>query len=158
MVKSWLSFLLPTDEYKERKVLYFLAEASIILLLFLLILFSTKQILPYWSFGVDLVLGISIAILVFYVAIRYMFSGIEYTEIATEKAFVKERKIIAFKTLTFIAVFFVVYSIFIGAPNSQEQWIDILGLLTCAALIMFLSSYISLKRSYMKNKDLLDNE
>lgn len=34
-MRSWISFLLPNDEYKEKRILYFFSEGAIILLLIL---------------------------------------------------------------------------------------------------------------------------
>ena len=35
-MKTWIHFLLPDDEYKEKKIMAFLAEGAIILLLSLI--------------------------------------------------------------------------------------------------------------------------
>lgn len=158
MVKSWVSILLPDDEYKERKILYFLAEGSIILLVFLLISFGLHVVNPHWNFGIKVVTGSGIAIFACYVMFRYTFSGIEYTDIGTEKEYTKEKGLITFKSITFVVIFFVFISLFNGLPNSGEQWFEIIGLLASVGIAMFLINYISLKRSYKKNKDLVDDE
>lgn len=158
MEKSWLSFLLPDDEYKERTVVYFLAEASIILLAALVILFGINRTFPQWGLGVEFVLGISIVVFLFYVFIRYLFSGIEYTNVATEKEFTKEKNHIIFKSITFIVIFFIVYSLFFGISHTQKEWFELIILLLLAGFFIFLVDYISLKRSFKKSKDLLDDE
>lgn len=158
MEKSWLSFLLPDDEYKERKVVYFLAEGSVILLTALIILFSINRLFPQWGLGVEFVLGISIVVFLFYVFIRYLFSGIEYTNVSTEKEFTKEKNHIIFKSVIFSIIFLIVYSLFFGITRTPKEWIELILLLLLAAFFMFFVDYISLKRSYKKNKELLDDE
>ena len=158
MVKSWVSILLPNDEYKERKILYFLAEGSIVLLVFLLLSFGLHVVNPHWNFGVNVVTGAGIAIFVCYIMLRYTFSGIEYTDIGTKKEYTKERGLITFKAVTFVVTFFVVHTLFMGLPNSGERWFEIVGLLVSVGIGMFLINYISLKRSYKKNIDLMDDE
>ena len=156
MVKSWISILLPNDEYKEKRILYILAEASIVLLVFLLFSFGLHELISHWAFGIDVVTGSGIAIFVGYVTFRYIFSGIEYTDIGTEMEYKKEKGLITFKSVTFVVIFFILYSLFIGLPSTGEQWFEILGLLVCVGIGMFLINYISLKRSYKKNKSLID--
>ena len=158
MVKSWLSFLLPDDEYKKQRILYFLAEASIILIVFLLISFGLNEFNPQWALGVDVVVGLGIAILIGYVTLRYTFSGIEYTDIVTKKEYVKEKKHIIFKSVSFVVIFFVITFLVTGFPTSSEGWFDFVGLLACVGIAMFLINYISLKQSYKKNKSLVDVE
>ncbi|MDQ0174903.1 DUF3278 domain-containing protein [Bacillus chungangensis] len=158
MEKSWLSFLLPDDEYKERKVVYFLAEGSIILLSVLVIMFSVNRILPQWGLSVEFVLGVSIVAFLFYVFIRYLFSGIEYTNVSTEQEFSKEKGHIIFKSITFMVIFSIVYLLFFGITRTQKEWFELIILLLLAGFFIFLVDYISLKRSYKKNKELLDDE
>ena len=157
MVKSWVSILLPDDEYKEKKILYFLAEASIVLLVFLLISFGLHVVNPHWNFGIKVVTGSGIVIFACYVLFRYTFSGIEYTDIGTEKEYTKEKGVITFRAFTFAVTFFVLYTLFLGLPNSGVQWFDSIGLFVTVGIMMFLINYISLKRSFKKNKSLVDD-
>jgi len=158
MVKSWLSFLLPDDEYKKQRILYFLAEASIVLVIFLLISFGLNEFNPQWALGVNVVAGFGIAILAVYVTLRYTFSGIEYTDIVTKEAYSKEKKNIIFKSVIFVVIFFVVTLLVTGYPASNGDWFDFVGLLVCVGIAMFLINYVSLKQSYKKNKSLVDVE
>ncbi|MED0876832.1 DUF3278 domain-containing protein [Bacillus mobilis] len=155
-MKSWLSILLPKDEYKKQKTLYFLAEASIILFITLIILFSIHRISPNLELNPELSIGMSISIFVIYIFTRYILSGIEYSNITTEKEFRKEKNRISFKSLKFILIFFITYSLIIGIPNTQSQWIDLIILILLSGIFIFSLGYISLRRSYKKNKDLLD--
>ncbi|PEW08800.1 DUF3278 domain-containing protein [Bacillus cereus] len=156
MIKSWLSVLLPKDEYKKQKTLYFLAESSIILFITLIILFSIHRISPDLEINPEIYLGMSISIFVIYILTRYILSGIEYSNITTEKEFRKEKNRISFNSLKFIFIFFITYSLIIGIPKTQSQWIDLIILILLSGIFMFLLGYISLRRSYKKNKDLLD--
>lgn len=156
MIKSWLSFLLPKDEYKKQKALYFLAEASIILFITLIILFSIHRISPYLGPSPEISIGMSISIFVIYIFTRYIFSGIEYSNVTTEKEFRKEKNRIIFNSLKFILIFSITYSLIIGIPKTQSQWIELVILILLSGIFMFLLEYISLRRSYKKNKDLLD--
>ncbi|KIL53106.1 hypothetical protein [Jeotgalibacillus campisalis] len=151
-MKTWVSLLLPNDEYKEKKILAFLAEGGSILFLALIFLTIIKR---YTKFDAETVLLIAVGVFILYISGRYILSGIEYTEVATEKAYVKERYVILVKSLSFILIFCCMYFIFIQFPATWSDWAEILGFLLTVFLLMFLSSYISLKRSYKKNKELI---
>ncbi|MET3728251.1 putative membrane protein YfcA [Fictibacillus halophilus] len=151
-MKSWISFLLPDDEYKEKKMLYFLSEGAILLFLSLIVmLIGSKSV----HLDAQTILLIAIGIFLFYVSGRYIVSGIEYTDISTERAYKKELKATIMKTIGFIVIFLTIYLLFIGVPTSLNKWVEIWGLLISVSVVKFLSTYISLKRSYQKNKELL---
>ncbi|MBH0160505.1 DUF3278 domain-containing protein [Fictibacillus sp. 26RED30] len=151
-MKSWISFLLPDDEYKERKMLYFFSEGAILLFLSLFVMLIANKSL---HLDAQTILLVAMGIFLFYVSGRYILSGIEYTDISTERAYKKELKATIMKTVGFIAIFLTIYLLFIGVPTSLNKWIEISGLLVSVSVVKFLSSYISLKRSYLKNKELL---
>ncbi|MED1287535.1 MULTISPECIES: DUF3278 domain-containing protein [Bacillus] len=151
-MKSWISFLIPDDEYKEKKMLYFFSEGGIFLFLFLIAMIISNK---YFNISVEIVLLCSIAIFLFYVFGRYIMSGIEYTDISTEKAYIKELRVIFIRTVTFVFIFMSVYMTFIKIPNNSNEWLEILGFLLSVSIVMFFSSFISLKCSYKKNKELL---
>lgn len=157
MKKSWISVLLPDDEYKDQKMVYFFAEASLILFAVLAALFCTVRLFPNWNVGAELALGICIVTFLVYVGARYIFSGIEYTEIATEKAYKKEKKRISLKSLSFVIIFLVLYLLFYGIPDTGAKGIEILVVVLLGGFFMFFTSYFSLKRSYKKNKDILED-
>ncbi|WP_191562186.1 hypothetical protein [Metabacillus idriensis] len=106
---------------------------------------------------VNVVAGIAIIVFLCYVGGRYILSGIEYTMISTEKEYKKERKIIVLKAAGFIAISLAIFSIFIEVPTRFEEWIETFGFLVLAGFFMFFTSYISLKRSFQRNKDLQDD-
>lgn len=78
-MKSWLSFLLPDDEYREKKALYFLSEGSVILLLFLIGTFFINKYVPNLQLDLELALFLAIWLFIGYVFLRYIISGMEYT-------------------------------------------------------------------------------
>jgi hypothetical protein len=151
-MKSWISFLLPRDEYKEKRMLYFYAEGAIILFLSLIIMLVTSN---YFNLNAETVLLIAIAIFLFYVSARYILAGIEYTDISTEKAYKKELSVIYVRMIGFVVIFMALYLLFDGVPSTLNKWMEILGLLISVSIVWFLTNYISLRRSYKKNKELL---
>jgi hypothetical protein len=150
-MKSWISFLIPEDEYKEKRMLYFFAEGGILLFLFLVVMIICNQ---YVSIDLDIILLLAVTLFTIYVFGRYIVAGIEYTEVATEKAYKKELKGIIAKTGTFFVGYTALYLLLVGMPSSLNDWIDLIGLLLCVSTVMFFINYISLKRSYNKNKEL----
>lgn len=79
----------------------------------------------------------------------------EYGDVATEKAFRKERRVILIRTIGFVVIFLMLHLTIIEFPADWSQWFELLGLLLLVSVVMFITNYISLKRSYLKNKDLL---
>ncbi|AYV70468.1 MULTISPECIES: DUF3278 domain-containing protein [Niallia] len=151
-MRSWISFLLPNDEYKEKRILYFFSEGAIILLL---ILAGMLILNNYVNLDAKTSLLLPIAIFLLYVLGRYILSGIEYADIATEDSYKKELRSIVMKTSSFVILFFLFYVIFLGLPANINEWMETIVLIVFAGLLWFFVNYISLKRSYNKNKDLL---
>ncbi len=151
-MRSWISFLLPNDEYKEKRILYFFSEGAIILLL---ILAGMLILNNYVNLDAKTSLLLPIAIFPLYVLGRYILSGIEYADIATEDSYKKELRSIVMKTSSFVILFFLFYVIFLGLPANINEWMETIVLIVFAGLLWFFVNYISLKRSYNKNKDLL---
>lgn len=151
-MKSWISSILPKDEYKEKKMLYFLAEGGIILLLSLIIAVFCNM---YFQIHEGFLLLLPIAVFLFYVTTRYIASGIEYTDIVTEHAYKREIKTIGTRTISFVVTFFLLYILVDGVPNNLDGWLTIVGLLLIISFLWFFTSFLSLNRSYKKNKELL---
>ena len=151
-MKSWISFLMPVDEYKEKRMLYFFAEGGILLFLSLVLMMIGNK---YFSLDVEFILLSAIILFILYVFARYIVAGIEYTEVATEMAYKKELRVILVKSSTFLVGYTLLYLLFVGIPSSQSDWINLIGVSLCVSIVMFLINYISLKRSYNKNKELL---
>ena len=153
-MKSWISFLLPDDEYREKKILYYLSEGSIILLIFLTSIIIINRYIPYFQIDLEFSLFLAIWIFIGYVFVRFIMSGMEYTDISTEQVYKRGLKVTFVKSFGFVVTFFLLYLAFL-MPSNTNEWFGIIGTSIVAGLILFFSDYISLKRSYKKNKDLL---
>jgi uncharacterized membrane-anchored protein len=151
-MNTWMSFLLPADEYKEKRLLYFISEGAIIQFISSIVMIICNKFI---NLGIETILLTCIAIFLFYVSGRYIMSGIEYTDVATKKAYTKELKVISIRTVTFVMLYMVVSFLFIGFPADSSDWLDTLGLLLSIGIVMFFFNYISLKRSYKKNRELV---
>ncbi|RPF56537.1 hypothetical protein [Abyssicoccus albus] len=151
-MKSWISLFLPRDEYKEKKILYFFGEGSVLLMLYLVFM-----LLGLFWFQIDgqTIVLIGIMIFLFYVTLRYIFSGIEYTEVSTKSQYKKELKFISFRSIFALFGYALMYLLLEGIPSTTEAWIDFIGLTICFSVVWGIISFISLKSSYKKNKDLL---
>ncbi|WP_368901509.1 hypothetical protein [Oceanobacillus oncorhynchi] len=150
-MKTWISFLMPNDEYKEKKMLYFLAEGAIVLFLFLVIMLTITYVM---ELNTDFILLAGIAVFLFYTLGRYILSGIEYADIASEKQYKREIKTLLSKSASFAvtyALFYLIYTII----SSNASWYEFLVMGISVGVISFLFNLISLKRSYKKNKELL---
>ncbi len=151
-MKSWITYLLPNDEYKEKRILYFFSEGAIILFLSLVGMIICNK---FFTISLKVELLIPVVIFLLYVSGRYILSGNEYTDIATESSYKRELRSIVVKTSSFVILFLLLYVIYFGFPNTINEWTEIFALLVGIALFWFLASYISLKLSYNKNKELL---
>lgn len=151
IMKSWISFLLPEDEYKEKKILHFFSEGSILLFLALIVSLICSRFI---NIDTETILFLHVVLFAVYVLGRYVLSGIEFTAIATEREYKKERKVIVIKSVGFVIIFLLGYSFVSEFPSSLSEWINILGVSLLAGLFLFFINFISLKRSYQKNKEL----
>jgi amino acid transporter len=156
--KSWLSIFLPSDEYKEKNILYFLAESSIILVVLCMSFLVINRFSSLNELSGNLLIGVLLGVMVIYTFLRYIFSGVEYTNIFSGKEYKKEIKNIFLQSFKFVFIFLILYLIFFGVPGEQEDWIDIIGLSILIIFFMSLINYISLKRSYKKNKELEEDD
>lgn len=152
-MKTWISFLLPDDEYRERKLLYFLSEGSIILLMYLIGIFITNRYISYFQIDLEFLLFLGIWVFIGYVLIRYTISGMEYADLSTEQDYNRKLKATRVKSIGFV-VFFALLSLVFMAPSDVSEWIGVMGTSVLSGLILFLIDYISIKRSYKKNKEL----
>ena len=157
MEKTWIAKFLPQDEYRQKRLLYFFAEATVILggVLFV------YSFLTSFISAMD-VPGLAIALLSWlfigtYITLRTTLTGIEYPDVATEKRFKKKRRAVYFSSSTFLVIFLVSNVIFKGIPTDLEQTLDLVIPTIFAATLFFILNYLALKKSYKKNKELLDD-
>lgn len=150
-MNSWLSIILPSDEYKEKKMLYFFAEGAVVMFICtLLFLLASKYVQLDVQFSLLIILFVFVA----YVTIRYILSGVEYTDVSTEESFKKEFRVNTIRSIVFVLTSILLYTLLIELPSGKE-WYEVIGLFILAGILMFLTSYVSLRRSYIKNKELL---
>lgn len=147
-MKSWMSFFLPDDEYREKMMLYFFSESAVILLLSLVGMIVYNH---YFDISVVNASLISILIFLVYITGRYAATGIEYTDVTTDKAYKKALKVIFIRVIGFFVILVSVYLLLEGS----DKWLRLILLTLSASIIWFFVSLFSLKRSYNKNKDLL---
>jgi len=157
-MKSWLKIFLPQDEYKERQMLIFLAEAAVLQVILILALMIISQL--FFPMPSKLMLIICVFSIILYVGVRYIFSGIEYTDISTEKEYKKQVNLLRVKSIGFAAIFFILAVFFnllgsVSFFDNREDQLDFFIVLAIAAVFLFGTQYISLRKSYMKNKDLM---
>ncbi|WP_347553093.1 DUF3278 domain-containing protein (plasmid) [Pseudalkalibacillus hwajinpoensis] len=157
MENSWLSKFLPKDEYKEKRILYFIAESSIILatMLFIFVLLNNYSL--YGNSNTGTVALLSLGFIVAYILLRYILSGIEYTEVTTEKRYIKEKKAIINRSFIFLIILIIAYALIDGIPSNFTEIFPLFSSAFFIAVFMYFVSYTSLKRSFKKNKDILDD-
>lgn len=139
----------------KNKISYIFSESLFVLLIFLFFSLLFNNLLNI-NLDFEMVVILSFAICGIYVFSRYVLSGIEFTNIYTKKEFKTEKRKIIFQTIRFTIIFGLLYLIFVEIPKSQSSWFAYILLLCLIAIFSFFMSYISLKKSYQKNKNLLD--
>ncbi|MCP3026423.1 hypothetical protein [Halobacillus sp. A5] len=157
MEKSWLSKVLPNDEYKEKRILYFIAESAVILAILLLIFALINNYSLYGNSTTGTTALLSLGFLIAYPLIRHTLSGIGYTEVTNEKRYHKEIKAIFNRSLTTLVLILITHTLMAGIPSNVTEIFDLIGPAFFISLVVFMISYISLKKSFKKNRELLDD-
>lgn len=157
MEKTWISTLLPKDEYREKRLLYFIAEAVFILGIFLFIYLIFESYITKMNISGDMLALFSVVFLSIYITLRSIFTGIEYPEFATKKQYKEEKRKKIYTSIKFWFIFIILFTLFKGIPTNSKEIFNLIGTATIAAIVLFILNYFSLKKSYEKNKDLLDN-
>ncbi|RYG71965.1 hypothetical protein EU245_12130 [Lentibacillus lipolyticus] len=154
MIRSFLNIFLPEDEYKRLQVLYFMAETTFLTVVILLLVGFFKYILSFEMIDITFLVMYGPFIMMTYVYVRYILSGIEFTEVANTQTYKKRRRSIVKSAITFGILFAIFYFIPFGPRKEGLEAIAFVGLIV---FFYFLFDYISLKRSYKKNEDLSDD-
>lgn len=157
MEKTWLSRFMPKDEYREQRLLYFIAEAAVILIVLLFLYLVVNSFITELNISGEMMGLLCFTFLVTYTTIRSISSGIEYPEVATEKRFKIEKRAKLFSSIVFGVIFLTIHIVFNGFPTNGKETLDVVAPAVIAALFFYLFQYISLRRSYKKNKELLDD-
>ncbi|WP_079529662.1 hypothetical protein [Halobacillus hunanensis] len=158
MVRSFLNYLLPDDEYKRIRILYFLAEAAVIATGLLFVYSFVNLYWLQWEFpgGTFTALLTAVGVMI-YTYVRYSISGIEHTNVSNQKQYTRQGRVNLKKVLLFGLLLFVFTLISKGVPDSWLEALDIIGPTVLAMIFMFTLDYVSLKRSYKKNREILDD-
>ncbi|MFB1097240.1 hypothetical protein [Terribacillus sp. JSM ZJ617] len=155
MEKTWIRFLLPDDEYKRRNMLVYFAEAAILQLVVMIVLLVISRFDPFPINSVLVLLWMLFGTIA-YIWIRYILSGMEFAEIMTEKAYRRERKVIVIKSTSFLLVMCAGILFLYIFGMMSVPFIEGLMVPFIAALLLFITNYVSLRRSYQKNKELIE--
>lgn len=157
MEKTWIANLLSKDEYREKRFLYFVAESVFIFGILIFLYLIVDSFIIALNVPGDMMALLSFGFLSTYILLRSTLTGIEYPEVATKKRYKKEIRSKVYDSIRFGVIFIIFYGIFRGIPSNLEDVFDVVGPATLMAIFLFILSYVSLRRSYSKNKDLLDD-
>ncbi|WP_346243793.1 hypothetical protein MKZ19_01280 [Shouchella clausii] len=155
-MRSWIKDLFPNDEYKQRKLLNFLAEGFVISI-FISVVFILAETFFSLNMDASIALFIPVVVSITYVLIGYVGSGTEFANVATSADFQSERRKIVGSSITFGFIFSLLSILVTGLPKTIGDFLTMAGLGVIAFILMFLLNMFSLHRSYKKNKDLLDD-
>lgn len=155
MEKTWIRFLIPDDEYKRRNMLVYFAEAAILQLIAMIVLLVTSRFKPSLIDSEIALLCLPFGTIA-YIWIRYILSGMEFAEIMTEKAYRREKKQVMVKSLTYFLVFNGLILLYYALGKMSVSLIEGLIVSSAGALLLFVTNFISLRRSYQKNRELID--
>ncbi|MGA9466762.1 MAG: hypothetical protein WBV10_03985 [Exiguobacterium marinum] len=154
MKKSWVTMFLPNDEYKERQLLYFIAEAFVLFIGFLGVAVLLNRFLGIFSTEFSYILLGVIAILSLYVWIRYILSGMEYANVVEKSEYKIELKKTIVSTSKF-AVLFAGVAIALKVTGVVDySWMDLLAMTLLSSGLLLVAQFISLQRSFRKNREL----
>ncbi|MCY8232587.1 hypothetical protein [Priestia endophytica] len=92
MKKSWLSIFLPEDEYIEKRILYFLGEAAILGICVSLLFLIASYTYPLHIIETNMFFSFVVVGQVIYIFLRYIFSGMEYTDTFSSNDYKREMK------------------------------------------------------------------
>ncbi|MBM0066965.1 hypothetical protein [Alkalicoccobacillus gibsonii] len=149
-MKSWISVFLPDDEYKRERVIFFLAEGGVLLLIYFVVALMINELLSQ-NWTTQLVVLIGLGLYATYTTLRYSLSGIEFTDVARSKDFKKQQKKLVYQSI----IYFIIFAM-MSILLSSNDWFTTIIFALVGALILFFLNYTSLKKSYTKNKELID--
>src|SRR5690625_4259107 len=129
-----------------------MAETTFLTVLVLLMIASLKYYanLP---FDTELLLLLGPFIMNGYTYVRYILSGIEYTNVSNEREYKEQRKKVVIRSLVIGVVFFFILLLFKGIPTKLEETIELIVLPILFIIFFILFNFFSLKRSMKKNQD-----
>lgn len=155
MIRSFLNIFLPKDEYKRIRILYFMAETTFITVV-LLLLFGLLKYFLNLRLDPEFILLVGPFLMMAYTYVRYIFSGIEHTEISNKQDYRKKLGTVMKRSLVVGGVFCIAFIIIKGIPSNFKESMDIIVVPILVIIFSFLFDVISLKQSFEKNKELDD--
>ncbi|WP_215142819.1 hypothetical protein [Exiguobacterium qingdaonense] len=154
MKKSWVTLFLPNDEYKERQLLYFIAEAFVLFIGLLGVaglLNKTFSTFHAESLFILLIIAVTLSL---YVWIRYIVSGMEYANVVEKSEYKIELRKLIGSTSKF-AVLFAGVAIALKLTGVVDySWMDLLGMTLLSYGLLLVAQFVSLQRSVRKNREL----
>lgn len=156
-IKSFFQSQVSNDEYVDRKKLQFRLEALYIIIALLAINVLIGIITGDYAGHVLLSAGI-LFFFATYTLLRYVFTGLEYPEVGSKGAYKNKRREVLVYAVTAGAIFFVLSILQKLFFNSGRSWADIIGVGVIFLILYAILNYLSVKRSYKKNKDIFDDK
>lgn len=154
MFRSFLNIFLPDDEYKRTRILYFMAEAMLMTVVAFLVIGMPVYFFNHLSIDGEALLFLTPFLMVTYTFLRYIFSGLQHTEIFHERDYKRERLQAIIRTGLSGFFFFIALLIIKGIPKNISETLDLIFLPVFFIIFYFILEITSLKRSIKKNKEL----
>lgn len=130
-MNSWISIFLPDDEYKRERVIYFLAEGGVLLLIYLVGALMINELF-HLDWTTQLVVLIGLGLYATYTTLRYSLSGVEFTDVAHPNDFKKQRKKLYFQSCGFFLIFLI-----LSLLLRVDEWLTTLALALIASILLF---------------------
>lgn len=140
----------------REKMIYFIAESAVIVMIISLCVGLSEYLFIDSNYNPVIVLFLIPFFMIIYTLFRYIFSGMEYSEVVTKAHYKQRRKEKFVQSIVSGGLFFILYNILKGLPDHSSEWYNRIGMSILFTVFLFLIYYISLKRSYKKNKELAD--
>lgn len=140
------------------QILYKNPLAAVVQVILVIALLIVNQLfLPMTS---KIILVICLFSIIIYVGARYIFSGIEYTDVSTKSEYKQQLKKLRVQSIGFVAIFIVltvvfevagITSFFDGSVETMEFFV----VLAISGVFLFGTQYVSLRKSFAKNRELM---
>lgn len=156
-IKSFFQSQVSNDEYIDKKKLQFRLEALYIIIALLAINVLIGIITGNYPGHVLLSAGI-LFFFVMYTLLRSIFTGLEYPEVAGKGTYKTKRH----EVLVYAGVAGIIFlAVSIGDKlfvHTDKSWVDIIAISIIFLVLYSILNYISVKKSFQKNKDIFDDQ
>lgn len=137
--------LLAQDEYRQQRTSRFIVEGALfqLILSFIMIaLYLNTEIKPL------ILLAIPVFFFLIYIVLRYIISGIEYSEVFSKDEYMQMKKRNIFRSIGFATVFAVMMILV------KSSIFESIAVAFIAGVLWLIMDTISLSKSYRKNQEL----